>query len=157
MYVHKPWPDQVIAPFLCGFPWSRCLQWEALPLGLGCCPWDWALSPPAPHLWKNDCFYLEWSLAHCGLRELNFWEPLGGRPSGCALWAILLVRGVTSPTGDTKPITCQMSLPVSYRLSEGGTCEKLLSCTLLPVTPQNVMGVASYSMPLLLDSFHCWV
>lgn len=60
-----------------------------------------------------------------------------------------------SLTGDTKPLTCQMSLPVNNSLSGGVTCVELFSCTLLADTPQNVMGVVSCSMPILLDSSQC--
>lgn len=68
------------------------------------------------------------------------------RVSACALWVIVLVCGITiSPPGNTKPVTCQMSLLVNCSLSEGVTCVKLFSCTLMADTPQNVIGVTSCS------------
>lgn len=162
MYVHKPLPDQTRALFSCGFPWRRMsvvgspsLRAEMLPKETS---WDWAASPLAPHLWKNDCFDLEWSLDPCGWSELNFWEPFNERPLG--LWAIVLVHGITtSLTGNTKPITCQMSLGVNCSLSEGVTCVKLFSCALMA---QSVMGVMCCEeqetrMPVSVDGFQCWV
>lgn len=84
------------------------------------------------------------------------------RVSACTLWVIVLVCGITiSPTDNTKPVTCQTSVLVNCSLSEGVTCVKLFSCTLMADTPQNVIGVTSYSeekgtrMPVLIDSFQC--